>query len=351
MPLFRWGLAVFVYRRPEINYRRKQIAKQEARRIQTAIEKGADKAIIVYDNLVSPPTYGDYLVVVLFARYFQASGVSVAFYVIDSEYRYDWDALSEMEANAFVDEQVGLARALLSSQDATVKRISWDNLQIEFRPMAADTFVPFADRFQNRVAIYNDCFNLLNYLLHGANESVREDVLFRKEAQLCVESKLPQRPYMTWHCRYSEKWGSANNVAEEDFLRIYYFLRQRFTQDAIMVVSDVIGCNYYRKLAHKYGLDLLFSKDYSRTFLGDGALILGSDFYFQFRGGGIGVIPIFSRVPYKLIGQMGNEVMWSRKKATSWQTAQQVFVNSADLRHAIADRYGVHAKTCVRDTV
>ena len=208
LPMLKWGWYVFVERgliRGLINdLRRKQVVRNEANKIKLAIINGAKQAVIVYDNLVSPPTYGDYLWVVLLARYFQASGVYVTFYIVDSEYRRDWEALSYIQGNNFVEEQVGLAEALLSFNSATIRRISWNSLQVKSLIASADTIVPLFESIQNRDSAYGDYLILLNYLLCGAAKTVLEGVLFSYEGiQSRAALKPLQKPYVTWHYRRS----------------------------------------------------------------------------------------------------------------------------------------------------
>jgi len=96
-----------------------------------------------------------------------------------------------------------------------------------------------------------------------------------------------------------------------------------------MIISDTVGCRYFSDLAHKHAYDVIISKDYSQTFLGDGALILKSNFFFQLRGGGISTFAMFSKIPYKLIQPLANETMWSKSKFTSFQTTSQLFINGS----------------------
>ena len=53
---------------------------------------------------------------------------------------------------------------------------------------------------------------------------------------------------------------------------------------------------------------------------------MNSDFFFLFRGGGIGTIPLLSRLPYEFIGPVMPEVFWDKKRLTSWQGEAQSFV-------------------------
>jgi len=330
IPILRFGLHVFVYHRPIIIYRRKRIAKKEARKIRSSIHSEVSRAIIVYDNLTSAPSYGEYIYVILLARYFIANRIQVSFNIVDSEFREDWNVLTKKQIKEFIDEQVTLAEGLLNSNFSQIQRVSWEECKEELSSVSNVTFVPFYTRVRNRISIYRDCFNLLNRLLNKSNNDLRDKILFSfQELAPKVTIQTVRSPYISWQCRYSEKWDFTRNITEDEFIQMYNYLYRRFPDHSILIVSDSVGCAYFTKVADKHNLDVIFSKNLSKTFLGDAALILNSDFFFQVRGGGIGVFPMFSKVPYKIIAQAGHELMWSRKSVTSWQTEQQSFVNKA----------------------
>jgi hypothetical protein len=54
-------------------------------------------------------------------------------------------------------------------------------------------------------------------------------------------------------------------------------------------------------------LNFIFSEYYSLNDLGDDDLILENSFYFQLMGGGVGVISMFSTLPY------AKQVLWQMK--------------------------------------
>ena len=135
------------------------------------------------------------------------------------------------------------------------------------------------------------------------------------------------KKYVTLACRYSKKWGFERNLSDKEFLSMCERLRQTYPHYPTMIVSDQIGCDYFYQLAQKNNIDILFSKKYSQSFLGDCALILGSEFYLQVRGGGTGVFPMFSAVPYEIVTPLVHEVMWSKSKVLSFQNATQLFFN------------------------
>jgi hypothetical protein len=330
IPLISWLLRVFVYQTAIISFRHKQYVKCEARSIDNAIRAGRQQATLVYDNSVSPPTYGDYLYVVLLARYFIAHGININFLIVDSEYRHDWINLTEIEKKNFVNEQITLAKMLLDSTLAKIERASWDSVQQRFVGKSSGYF-PFVKCINKREAIYNKSFNLLNQLLHNKESALVERVLFSyEEFSRKIELTTINMPYITWGCRYSEKWGLDRNISDKEFINIYLQLQKRFPHHLVMIVSDTIGCKHFSQLANKHGYSCIVSKEYSQTFLGDGALILNSDLFLQLRGGGVSTFAMFSKIPYECTQPIVNECMWSKSKLTSFQTTSQLFINGTD---------------------
>jgi hypothetical protein len=302
----------------------------EAKRIIRSIASDEiRRAMIVFDNLVSPPTYGDYIYVVMLARYFIKRNIPVNFVIVDGEYRSDWSPLNESEKQRFVSDLVAIAEVLLDSSTTRIEVVRSQELESRLgNSTYARCFIPLGERVNGRVNIYSLCFNILNHLMSEADKDLRDRFLLSfHEIASKVKFESPALPYVTWHCRYSEKWGENRNTDDEKFLQICDKLKSLYPKHAIMVVSDEIGCNHFRALAYSHGLGCIFSKDYSRTFIGDGALVLGSDFYYQFWGGGVCVFPFFGKVPYEMHVPMGHEIEWEKGKASPWATEKQMFVN------------------------
>jgi hypothetical protein len=287
---------------------------------------------IIYDNKVSPPTYGDYIIVLAFARYFVAQGVNVSFFIINGEYRDDWRHLDEKDKiEHFVGEQYKLASILLDNKKAKTLLVTWDEFQKKYAcSFGVDQIIPHGNKVLSRQPIYNYCFNLMSYLLSSSHPEVQSNTLFNNTELSKIKDKKITGKYITWHCRYSTQWGHDRNLSEIDFIKISNFLESRFLGYYIMIVSDDIGCNYFSKIARKHNIDLLYSKDYSSTFLGDCALLYDSKFYFAFNGGGISVFPIFSLMPYLIITGSVHEVYWKPGKYVQWQTQQQAHIKDTD---------------------
>ena len=92
-----------------------------------------------------------------------------------------------------------------------------------------------------------------------------------------------------------------------------------------MLVSDEVGCDFFRGVVKNRNIDLLFSKDFSCSFVHDMLLVLKSKFYYQYLGGGMGIVAFFSKIPFEIISPARiNEVMWAKRKIASWHTKNQI---------------------------
>jgi len=332
IPLIRWLLAVFVYRSSIKRFRLWQNAKREAKIISKGITKGVNMVIIVYDNLASPPTYGDMFFSIMLARYFTLCDIKVTFYIVDSEYRHDWNDLdkTKIEKNNFVDEQVHLARTIINSSLAEIQRGPWSDCQELLSTLPTDSIIPFVDGVKSRVGIYHDFWILLNILITQNDDGILEKLLLTgDELKVNIDIQpAPKNPYITFGCRHSTRWGDERNLSINEFVLINKSLRKRFPNHLIMIVSDELGCEYFSSVAKKYNLECIYSKQYSSNYIGDGALILNSEFFFIFKGGGISLFPQCSKVPFENYQRTFDMLMWSKKKWASWQNREQLFFNT-----------------------
>ncbi|MFA5920957.1 MAG: hypothetical protein WC856_06665 [Methylococcaceae bacterium] len=315
-----------------INLRRKiKKERSEAEKIINALNNDSiNEVIIIYDYHVSPPTYGDFLLVVMLARYFVTHNIKVFFYIVDSEYRVDWSPLDEVMRQNRAAEQLEITDIILNKpmvdRLARIEVGSWSKIQSTISKIDHENIlIPFKERVLSRIPIYNSCFNVINHLMAQESKAFCNQFLLSfDEFATRVKFTRPKPPYITWHCRYSKIWGEGQNTSEPEIINIINKMKAIFPHHAIMIVSDALGCSYFKTLTQRNGINVLFSKDYSATFLGDGALILGSDYYFQLRGGGIGVFVYFSKLPCDYYTPMAHEIEWSEGKATSWATEKQI---------------------------
>ncbi len=352
-----WGETVvlprvrYAYSRlPFRDFRRRRYAASEAKRIRSAISGGVDRFTIVLDYKVAGNSYGDCLSTLGIARYVISKQCFVNFYLANTELLYhDRNAgLDDREkVSDFINDVTTIAKALLDPNLSSVCLIS-DEALYELVHRESNDFLLFKDFTINGRFFIGDCFNVLNNLMANSSESEQDQVLYSAcEFKKHVPDTFSEKLYVSWGCRYSLNSMDYRYTTADEFLKIHAHLRARFPNRKILIVSDAPGCRYYSCLAESLQItDLLFSKDYSTEFLGDMALIMNSDFFFWFRAGGIDVIPRFSRLPYEMLGHNCHELMWDKKRLTSWQGDNQKNVNIGvlqplDDRSADLERMGI----------
>lgn len=363
--------------------------------IMKACEDGIKEAVVVYDNIISPPTYGDFLFVAMVARYLVLHNINVTYYIVNSEQRYDWKdlngdekvkvvasykAVADIVLNKPIDEKgyttinycgmiigntteyingdmqnksFGLTDYIIFAVDNLemynkikglidrsnmrdcswkvkyakknkVEVVNWSDIE---NIVKSGIFIPIRDRVEERAHVYSSCFNILNHLMVRKDKEFLKQFLFSlDEFEGRVKYTKPEVPYVTYHCRYSTAWAPERNNTGGEFVTIVNRLKKIFPNHKIMIVSDDQGCLYFKKIADSNGLDLIYSKDYSPSYFGDGVLILNSDYYFQLRAGGVGVFAYFSAIPCEYYTPMSHENEWSKGKATSWANEKQ-FIN------------------------
>ena len=307
-------------------------------KIRMACENPDIKEFVVcFDLSVSALGLGEVFYSVMLARYAELHQKKIRFVFIEGKLRNDFAKI--YYDTVLLYKQLSAMQlipiTLLDKNNSVVQSMSWNDFQktIEIDSVKPNsTFIAMGDLVRHRKSTYNHVFNILNILLSYKSVSYRDEFLldYGKLSKLTGISR-PECNYITLHARYSLLWSKERNVEIETFKVICSYLLKKHHNHKIMIVSDEIGCNYFREHTRNMDWDLLFSKDYSTTFLDDGALILGSTFYFQFLGGGIGVIPMFSNISYEITCALANESKWSTSRLMSWQRQSQIFNVSTEL--------------------
>lgn len=317
-------------RLPFYEWRTMRYCGSEARSLERALARGVAQFNVVFDSR-TVLSYGALLNMIVIARYLAIRGGTVRFAVVDSQYHNEPQELGEVQIRDRMDELEAVTRALLASTSFAISRVPDGGLDgwLDEVPGAVTVFDDFT---RNRRPYYRDCFNVLNVLMAKLSSHDQDRVLFSPEEfdRLVPEPfyKEQDGPYVAWQCRYSGRgvdFGRQTMV--EEFQRCYDRIRELYPEHGILVVSDKAGCDHYSELAGALGIDeLLFTKNYSSDFLGDAALLMKSDFVFFFRGGGIGLFAIHSRIPFEYYSPIMNDMMWNEGKFSSWETDRQAFV-------------------------
>ena len=332
IPSARWCLRVVR------NFRTRLISKNLALKIKVACENSdINEFVVCYDLLVSPLTLGDLMCCVMLARYAALHEKRTRFVFIEGEVKHD--SAEVFSDKVLFNKNFGSMRltatTLLDKSTSEVQSMSWNDFQksigTEFVKQGS-TFIAMEEFVRHRVSIYNHTFNILNFLLSFKSISfVDKFLLDYDELSKLTGVFQPEYSYVTLGARYSLLWAKERNLEIETLKVICNYVFKKHPNHKVMIVSDEIGCDYFRENTRNMDFDLVFSKDYSSTYLGDGALILGSTFYFQFLGGGIGIIPMFSNIPYEITCPLVHESMWSTRRLMSWQSLTQIYNDSAKL--------------------
>ena len=83
--------------------------------------------------------------------------------------------------------------------------------------------------------------------------------------------------------------------------------------------------------------NIIFSEDYSTSFLTDGSLVFQSDFFVCLRGGGMCGFPRMSKKPYLIVAPPSKEIMWAKNRLDSWQRDDQCWID--DTKFSTFEKY------------
>lgn len=259
---------------------------------------------IVYDTRISPPTYGDFLFVVMLARWAQTAGWKTDFTILTGWNRRDWEDITPEAGKILIEDYVRIASLVLGFDVKTEER------QVEKR---------------GEIMLYRHALNSLNGMVANQSPAMIEKFLLRAEEFSGQAKRIPEEPYISWHCRHNEKWSPERNTTDEGFVSIRKKLGERFPGHSIMVISNDTACERFRAIPG--ALPCLYAKDYTEadSFLGRMELVLRSKFYYAFLGGGMSVVPMFSQLPYEMRFPTIWEKPWGEGKFTSWAREDQIF--------------------------
>lgn len=307
---------------------RRLYATRIAKKILSESKSESDCFVVTYDNLASPPTIGDLLYVVMCARFFATKGFKVIFHLIDDGYRSDWKTLSDQEIKKFVELQLAIIKSFTSKLQVDVKKISFLDHVTEVKNGAKNKYVFFCKKETlHRLKIYAYSFNILNYLLSSETDEFLEKFLLSSvNFGTKNQNQVKQKNYVTWNARRNLMWEQNRNLTDYEFLNYYERISLRHEKQRIILVSDLNSIEYYMNLAAKKNLRLEQSKSFGDDFTDDSYLVLNSDFYYQLKGGGMGLVALMSDLPFEIVIGTVNENYWRYPTLSSWQKPSQSYI-------------------------
>ena len=283
-----------------------------------------DVVNVYYDNAISPETYGDYFYVLMLARFLALSGQKLTFNILNIKHAERWNYLTIQQQTRFVSDQVMLAEYLLPAEVQVVLTDSEANAETEKRELR--TIDLGRELLADGSAFFDAAPYFLHCLIKKHHWKLPEKFLLRPES---VEGMAP---YVAWHIRkglYDQRRDSSAELVQQDFAQ----LSNLFPGHAIKIFSDKIG------LEHTF-LALTGSREVRAFWKNDTHVlpqeatcfkeaipeVMNAAFYFQRKGGGLGVVPIFSLNPYlqlcpdvtNFYGKRGNALV-------PWAKSSQIF--------------------------
>lgn len=268
---------------------------------------------LVYDSYNASNRYGDFIYFCMLARILIIKGHKLQIIFLK-----DCDSNNE----------------ILLCDLIKILKIFLKDVNYKFEEMNLQKFNDTSDKFQNiifeKLVKYGAKSYLFYYQLithiYKNDFSRNNDKFFINEDILgnpCVNKKnsLNNRKYICLICRYADGDDISRDLTEDEFLNLRKYLKRRFEDIPIVVVSDNKGCNYYKSVEPDDGIKLIYSKDLFNEddYLKDASLVLSSSLVIQIRGGGITIPTIFSKTPYFLCWKnVGIESITNKRKLTPW---------------------------------
>jgi len=249
--------------------------------------------VMAYDNLSSPPTYGDFIDHVMLARYLKVRGHDVRYFVVNDGHKKSWHQLGEDGRNTLLRDQISISKCILGLSEESDFVITHDQLT-ETIESDVEQITPFSQDLINRNPTYKKNMTLLSMLYD--KQPLKEMRITR--AFDGYVSPIREK-YIAWHVRSGFTGARKKyNLAESQFRYELENLR-KLTKVKILILTSRAG---YESLKSSVDLDLNteFSKQNYSSFLEDASLAANASLYLQFGHGGLFTIPVNSETPYYL---------------------------------------------------
>ncbi len=249
---------------------------------------------IFHDLDFAPSTYGDFLNLVVLARYFKAQGLTVEMIINVG----DISALNHSEKILFADEAALIAQELVKGIIVQIESNDCRPQGVPRTSKTGDGFLLFEGLVAKNEAVFTHAFDILNRFLERANDSLIGQTLLSAADFTMQNQKLNDSNYISIPCRFNLVHETQRNLSDESFLKIVESVQTVFPSCDLMIVSDKRGCDHFKKVAQQGNLKCKFSQDYSNDFLGNGLIVLKSKLWVQVKAGGIGAFTVWSKIPH-----------------------------------------------------
>ena len=249
---------------------------------------------IFHDLDFAPSTYGDFLLLVVLARYFRAQGLIVKLTINVGDIR----ASNHAAKLFFAEEAASIAQELVHGIIVQIDSNDCRARGVPRTSKTGDGFLLFEGLVVKNEAVFTHAFDLLNRFLERANDSLIGQTLLSAADFSMQNQELNDSNYISIPCRLNLVHETQRNLSDKSFLKIVESVQSVFPGYDLMIVSDKRGCDHFKEVAQQGNLKCKFSQDYSDNFLGNGLIVLKSKLWVQVKAGGIGVFAQWSQIPH-----------------------------------------------------
>ncbi len=288
-------------------------------KIKKIVNSDIKNISIVFDFQSTPPTYGEFVYYLVLAKYFKLKRKKVEIILISNfNKKSEFNNLNQKEIFLFKQELKKLT--LFYMKEQLIEYKSFNNFIKDYRDTKKNVLFNFF--ILNRLEIYRPFLPLLNFILKDETKNFVNKLKFSKINNHVRLNLKKIKPYITWHIRKNFKWGTYNNTADE-ILKLANYLKSQKKNYKILILSDQKGCTWARKIL-KDIKNIYYSDKLAVGFTEAAKALINSDYFFQFKGGGLTTIAYFSNVPYKIISYINpHDKKFSNRKFLSWQLDNQ----------------------------
>jgi hypothetical protein len=301
--------------------------KSECKKLRELLNAGQASIQISYDTSVYGHHYGDFIAVVMLARYLKASGAAVTFFILDNgSRRDDWELLDLDQQMSVLQDLVELSSKLLDAETEVLPEALNSTSHIIFGANSPKDGPPAA------LAL------LLTKLVETSEGTLPEGFLLPTGWGKEIEEDLGHRdaPYVAWNVRKG-KWGLYRDNTEEQVIADFRELRKLCPDRRIVLLSTPGGIEWVFSILQKSG-DLYLGADDAQIlfpqpkagFTEAMLCILSAEEYFQREGGGMVMVAIFSQVPYLMVINFWTSYLGYQlhgDKIVPWASPRQRFLH------------------------
>ena len=293
--------------------------------LSSKINKDTQTRVKIYfDTKTCPPTYGDLVHYLMLARLLVENKFKVIFIYKKGRFRKDWKEISKEQRKKVVMYQHQIIQKLLPRQAIFKQHYNHLNVNLDKRQFKMN---------KKNISIkgYRLSINIISALTKSNQLKVSDsNFLFKQKPNLGGED------FLCMNIRQGI-WGQERNTNPEHIVNDFIALRKFFPNLKVMILAEQNAIKFFWKimLSQEERLNTFDStwrncvlQQTDFTYCEAIDLIQSCKFYFQRPNGGMGVIPIYSKVPHLVMTNNTFDFFDdNNKKLYSFSKSNQIFID------------------------